>query len=465
MNRRWEPETYSVERKGTAAAPVVLALGAIVSVLGFGGVEFWAFIPVQIAVMVVALLEFWRANRPAVPWRITIVISLVLAIPLIQLIPLPVWLVSWFSPARLTLGGAPQVSLTTSRAYLPLTVGAQATRLAALRMISYILVFLLAFRTFGRRDTRVGLYGTLVALGVLEAAYGAVQYLAGWQYIFATPKQFGATVATGTYINANHFAGLLEMVLPFMLASILFRAPAHASRRGANWAHVVSSPATSRILRDVVLFAIVGVGLVFSESRMGILAALAGLLLVLAMGILKTKRRATVVIAIIVLALPAAYSVWIGLAPVTERFERLGQQADLGVRTGIWQDTLALIKDYPFLGSGLGTYRWFSVHYQTHLLGFYYEHAHNDYLEFAAEVGIPVTILLFGSLWILVIKLGRLPVFARRNHNVLAAGCAGSLAALLTHSLTDFNLQIPANAYIFAWIAGTAAALVCQDSF
>ena len=42
----------------------------------------------------------------------------------------------------------------------------------------------------------------------------------------------------------------------------------------------------------------------------------------------------------------------------------------------------------------------------------------------------------------------------------LATGCAGSLLALLTHEIVDFNLQIPANAFLFSWIAGTVAAMV-----
>jgi len=46
------------------------------------------------------------------------------------------------------------------------------------------------------------------------------------------------------------------------------------------------------------------------------------------------------------------------------------------------------------------------------------------------------------------------------SDRVLAAGSAGALAAILLHSLADFNLQIPANAMIFSWIAGSALALI-----
>lgn len=95
------------------------------------------------------------------------------------------------------------------------------------------------------------------------------------------------------------------------------------------------------------------------------------------------------------------------------------------------------------------------------MLNYRYEHAHNDYLEFAADIGVPAALLLFGSLWLLTFKLiRRALILERTDDRILATGCAGAMLALLLHSLTDFNLQIPANAFIFAWIAGTAAGIV-----
>jgi len=62
----------------------------------------------------------------------------------------------------------------------------------------------------------------LVALGAFEALYGLVQYLTGWQRIFGYVKKYNLEEATGTYINRNHFAGFLEMVIPFGVALVLF---------------------------------------------------------------------------------------------------------------------------------------------------------------------------------------------------------------------------------------------------
>jgi O-antigen ligase len=144
-----------------------------------------------------------------------------------------------------------------------------------------------------------------------------------------------------------------------------------------------------------------------------------------------------------------------------ERFEALGEQygASANNRATIWKDTLRLIDAHPWVGSGLGT---FSIAYpgvQTSFDGKLVSHAHNDYLEFASELGIPAALLLFGGIFYLLLQSAWC---FRRNENRLdravVLGCFGSILSISLHSLTDFNLQIPANALVFAVILGMAYA-------
>ena len=253
----------------------------------------------------------------------------------------------------------------------------------------------------------------------------------------------------------------LEMVLPFVLAGILLRLPTAGTSGRPRWVQLLASPATSRSLRDIIVFAVLCVALIFSRSRMGMAAALVGLAVVVTIALMQNSRRSTLALLVFVLLLPAAYALWMGLAPVLQRME-VGLAAGLEEhRLPVWRDALALIRDYPLLGTGLGTYRWASIHYQSHMFHIRYGYAANDYLQFASDMGVPVAVLLFGSLWILVVKVARrATVLERTRDKVLAAGCAGAMTSLLTHSLTDFNLQMPANAFLFAWIVGTAVALV-----
>ena len=79
------------------------------------------------------------------------------------------------------------------------------------------------------------------------------------------------------------------------------------------------------------------------------------------------------------------------------------------------------------------------------------DYAHNDYLQFAAELGIPAALVLFAALWVLVARTARHTLVAARTRDqILAAGCAGALVPLLVYSMAEFNFQIPANAFVYA---------------
>ena len=93
------------------------------------------------------------------------------------------------------------------------------------------------------------------------------------------------------------------------------------------------------------------------------------------------------------------------------------------------------------------------------------DHAHNDYLEFASETGAVGFSLLFLPIFYL---LGRMIISFLKEHrryrSAILLGCIGSTLGLLIHSLTDFNLQIPANALIFAVILGIGYKAACIES-
>ena len=441
---------------------VVLAFGAIVSVLAFGGVQPLGFAPAQITVAVLATVIFWKRGWPSVSRPTLCVLGTLLAIPLVQLIPFPRAVVAVLSPARVAFADNLFALSWSPPENLALTVNSFETQLSLLRLVCYMLVFLLAFRDYQQRREAHFLIGVLVGLGIFEAVYGGIQYLTGWPYIFTYRKLAYAQEATGTYINRNHFAGLLEMVLPFLLAEILLRHRKGGGRRRSAWIDFITSPMTFRSLGRLVLFALICVALVFSKSRGGIAGLFAGILVVGAIAFYQTRRRWMAVTLPLILALPVVYSFWIGITPVIGRFEALAQAGAFEQdRLALWRDTVALIQDYPLLGTGLGTYPWSSIYYQSTNLTMRYEHAHNDYLEFAADIGIPAAVVLFGSLWFLLGKIVRqAPALEHSRERILAAGCAGSFLALLTHEIVDFNLQIPANAFLFSWIAGTVAAMV-----
>jgi O-antigen ligase len=456
-------EEHASGERSLQVGGLLLAVVFTGSALAFGGVRPTAYVLMEAGVVAAAVLCFWR-GWPRIPRLAVLVLAVIVGVPLLQLVPLPAGLTALVSPNRGLFAAQLLSPFSLPPGYLALSLNPHATEVAVSKLIAYALAFLIAQRlaVHGRGSI---LLRTLVIVGLFEACYGLVQYLAGWQYIFTYRKVFYTEEATGTYINRNHFAGLLEMALPFVLAGALFRRSQRAElgvKRKVLAA--ISSESSSRLLSQAMVFAVLCLALVFSRSRMGIAAGVSGLLLVGGLHILRRRRRSAVVLLLVLLLIPASYAAWVGLEAVTSRFEVLGYAGAMERdRLPIWRDSLRAIRDFKWMGTGLGTYDWAALHYQTSFLSNGYEHAHNDYLEFAAEIGIPAAALLFAGLWALVVRAARTAIRSnRRSAAILAAGSAGALAAILLHAVTDFNLQIPANALLFCWVAGTASGVSCR---
>ena len=209
------------------------------------------------------------------------------------------------------------------------------------------------------------------------------------------------------------------------------------------------------------LFAVITMtaAILASRSRMGIIAAVSSIaLMALFSGY---QRRAAVSIAAVTMICVTVLVLWIGAGSAFGRFGKISDeyQNTEDSRLSIWKDSLRLVGAHPLLGSGLGTFPVAFTPVQSTFLGKFVNHAHNDYLELASDLGIPTALLLFLSIVWLLIRLAKKIVSVEAGfERTVALGCLGSVTAILLHSLTDFNLYIPANALLFSLILGLAAA-------
>jgi O-antigen ligase len=121
---------------------------------------------------------------------------------------------------------------------------------------------------------------------------------------------------------------------------------------------------------------------------------------------------------------------------------------------------LRLIAAYPVFGTGLGGYESAFEKFKTTGFAVAQDYAHNDYLQFLAELGIVGFVIGATFLFLILAKSVR---FSLRNPDPdirwLALASTGALVAVLIHSTADFNLYVPANATLLAWICGLAAGL------
>jgi O-antigen ligase len=425
-----------------------LCIALWTAVLAFGGASPPFFFPAQFIILglgVVVLSASLRTSGDNNHFPIFIPLSLI-ALVLLQIFPIPVFPGLRSAASRGALAGQRGNTLS---------IAPYQTVSALLLLITYVTTFYLVLWICERREAKKRIVYVLLALGAFEAFYGLVQYLTGWQQIFLYVKKYYVQDATGTYINRNHFAGFLEMALPYAIALGLRRAV--KLRRGVQRNEIkarslLSSPELFPLVGLVFLAVTIFAGLVFSRSRMGILSSLVSIAVVLALAESSSpsKRTRAVVAALFFLGVMGIV-VWVGTDPLINRFEILGQEySQAGQnRISIWRDTLRLVRQHPLLGTGLGTFSVAYTSVQTVFLTQLVDHAHCDYLEVASELGLPGGMLLFGSIfWILARAVRRYRKSEDSFDSVVWLGCIGGIAAILLHSLADFNLYIPANAVV-----------------
>jgi putative inorganic carbon (hco3(-)) transporter len=440
-------------------AEFALITGIVLAVLAFGGTEPTSFAAVEILFAGTAAVLFapWSRGQLAAAFsrRSLWVPALVVALVLLQLCPLPV-----VSATHINTEALPG---DTSN-FTHLTIEAFATRAQLLIFLSCILAFVLTQIVCHDPSRRRHLVVAFAGLAIFEAFYGLIQYLTGWQTIFGYVKRYDLQEATGTYINRNHYAGFLEMIFPFTIALALrelrkLQRKTHPFR----WRTALATSGLQTLMLwlsiSIVLFAAV----VFSRSRMGILCLCISL--VLTAGLYSTSRlnrKAGLLLCAAFLVVSMAVTVWVGLGSVLNRFQTVGQEyaSQDYSRLSIWRDALTLIGQHPWVGTGFGTFPIAYTAVQTSFLGQFVNHAHDDYLELASDLGIPAALALVGSfVWVLAraVWISRAKTENLDRH--LAVACAGSILAILLHSFADFNLYIPANGILFASILGLTKSL------
>ncbi len=288
----------------------------------------------------------------------------------------------------------------------------------------------------------------LLLLGVGEAVLGLFQFFVNPGWIFGYMNPYAQdNRASGTLINKNHFAGLLEMLIPVAIGFAYI-----AIRRHRD---------VARLYVYLLEAGFMGLALVFSISRMGIFSFLLTILLfAVLLRLRESTHRLSTAMGLGVVALVTAGALWVGLDIVVQRYSEL-VGVDVIVREGrfiTYRDSVRLISDHP-LGVGSGHYQDAFRRYQTFRLDRLFDHAHNDYLETAAEWGVPLS--LFFWAFVISVLISSVSAFLHEDsperRGILLA-CIGSIFAILIHSLTDFNLQIPSNAMLFFSFVGIAVA-------
>lgn len=307
--------------------------------------------------------------------------------------------------------------------------------------------------------------GLVVACaGILERVFWNGKIL--WVFVpydwgQAKPELFGR--ACGPFVNPDHFASYLNMVLPIAVACVLF--PTFVPRRNSE---------PFRVFCAVVAL-IISIALLLSLSRAGWLGAVVSVstLVFLSSFMPREKRprllrlplRVTIPLcaAMMVLIL-AGTALLIGDQGRHEADVRLKdtivRYQSLPFRIHVWRDTLPMLRDFPLFGAGMGAFEDAFPHYQSPPWNpDEVRETHNDYLELLVSAGA----IGFGLLvWFFAAVARRLyrGLRALPPEVLPVAAALAATSAMAFQEFFDFNLQIPANAILFAILLGLVMRLV-----
>jgi len=344
-----------------------------------------------------------------------------------------------------------------------------------MKSAAYGLFFVLILLLVNSKQRLVLLAYTLVFSGLLQAFYGSMMTLSNAEYGFFLHKEAYIGFATGTFVNRNHLAGYLEMTLAIGIG--LMMATSTSAERINSWRHRVRGLIKLLLSPKLVLrlvLAMMVIALVLTRSRMGNTAffssmMVAGLISLMTFRIQsgsirdmfsRRETRATVILLSSLMVIDLfIVGTWFGVEKVVARIERSSVRHDAD-RVEVTLNTLKLWQDYRLVGAGGGSFHAVYPRYRPDSIGAYYDHAHEDYLEIAADTGI-IGLGLLG-LMVLISFVVALSALYRRRDPLMRGMAFASLMgiiALLIHSTVDFNLQIPANSATFmvilalGWIA------------
>jgi putative inorganic carbon (HCO3(-)) transporter len=430
----------------------------VLSTLPFGSVRPLSVLMLELWALGLGGASLWIASRdPDFRWpRPALIAAALLAlVGLAQLTPLPEAIVEFVAgPTHTARSAITTVIDQTHIDNAPLSLAPPETLDALLRFLAYVFVGVTATVTM-RTHADIRLAATvLLASAGFQAIYGSAEYLSGHQHIFAYTKKFYLESATGTFINRNHFAGYLALVLPLVFVLLSTNS---ARIRKRSWRELVArlNDPTSlyKILVGMTGVAI-GCGILLSYSRGGLVA---GLVTLVALVLLRPMKRHWIPIAAVAVLIPAALLSWQEIAAPGERFFSESQQlSTLNSRLPVWEATLGMVPSYAVIGSGFGTFgSTFRLH-QPEDVNQRWDHAHNDWLQSVVEGGV-LTSLAFVFLFVFSIRT-ILSVGARSTDMATKTVAAVLVAALIgagVHGLIDFSARIPAVACLLAFYCGT----------
>lgn len=287
------------------------------------------------------------------------------------------------------------------------------------------------------------LIGCVFLASIAQAIFGLWHVLTEQSEVLSLwVKQSSLKNVTGTFVNRNHFAGYFAICLPLVVA-FCFDATVRRDKKSSLILMLLG------IFYGVVCF----LAIISSHSRMGggvIVIAMLFLAIVFSRNLAdlnadNTRKKYFEYFPWVLVFFVTLFAVWFGLDELIARFQKLDNGDS---RFDAWLSLLNLPREAWVYGIGLSNFADAFLLHQPEVLTTRFKYAHNDYLQLLLELGGVCAMILSFAVVFWVYKLRpKGPLGVR-------VGALAAIIAIALHSMVDFNLHIPANAFYFSIALG-----------
>jgi O-antigen ligase len=460
------------------AAFTIYLIILLLSIFFFGAVHTYVYTLMTLGVLTATLLVILKSIRKdhrsgicqvRLPRNsLHIVFLVLLCFLVLQLIPLPDFILKLLSPEASVVGEkslAVQWILnpeSNEKPWFSLTLYGYPVRMSIIRFAVYGLFFFGFIHTLNSQKRINVAISLMLLMGCFEALYGLIQTYSGSYHVLWYKMDLTKEQVKGTFINCNHFAAFMAMGV--VLAATFAGAIAPERRVSRNTCRrkpSLRSRVASFLEGEEFLFkrilvglagVVMGLGLIFSASKGAILSWAGAMFLLGLLLILREKYRRKGALFIGIFLLICGYAVQIGVEYPLERFMKV--ESVIESRSRYAARTMDLFADFQVAGVGVGNFQYAFPKYQSEKdKKKYYIYAHNDWVQYMAEAGIVGLGLLLGGVAYYIFRTMKL--WARRKDAY--AVCLGvapvvALAYIGVHSYVEFTLHTPANVLILLFI-------------